>query len=478
MSNCCNGIGAREQCQHCPHELAFPPLDLPAPKYCECSKQHFTTPWTCNPVCRLIKSDGSQRASDGLAYRTQHFNESDAPAMMGCSPYKTRSQLLHEMHTGLTPEVDAGTQRRFDDGHRCEALARPLAEEIIGEEIYPVTGSDGLYSASFDGLTMCEAIGFGHKSLNAELRALVLDQCLGSELPMVYRTQMEQQCMVSGAQRILFMASTWDVDTLIEARDCWYTPDSKLRSAIVAGWAQFKIDLDAYVLPAVPVLIVAEQVQGLPAVLVQVSGEIVVKDNFAAFETALRDFLKHRLIRAPKTDQNFADLDVQIKALKGAEAALESAETQMLAHVQTIDQAKKTKDMLAKLVCENRLMAEKLLASEKDRRRSEIVQKGRAAYDAHIAMLTQKTGGPWIMLAPPDFAGKVKGLRTIASMQDAVDTPIATPAANVVPMRAAAAPTNTGPPTVREQLNAHLDQLSDEQLQRVMSFVKSRYSAA
>ena len=66
MSNCCNGIGAGEQCQHCTHELAFPPLDLPAPKYCECSKQHCTTPWTCNPVCRLIKSDGSQRVSDSL----------------------------------------------------------------------------------------------------------------------------------------------------------------------------------------------------------------------------------------------------------------------------------------------------------------------------------------------------------------------------------------------------------------------------
>ena len=69
------------------------------------------------------------------AHRAQHLNASDAPAMMGCSPYKTRAQLIREVTTGITPEVDAATQRRFDDGHRFEELARPLAEAIIGEEL-------------------------------------------------------------------------------------------------------------------------------------------------------------------------------------------------------------------------------------------------------------------------------------------------------------------------------------------------------
>lgn len=66
------------------------------------------------------------------AHRATHFNASDAPAMLGCSPYMTRSELLHRMHTGITPEVDPATQRRFDEGHQAEQLARPLAEEIIG----------------------------------------------------------------------------------------------------------------------------------------------------------------------------------------------------------------------------------------------------------------------------------------------------------------------------------------------------------
>ena len=69
-----------------------------------------------------------QGSPEWLAHRAQHFNASDAPAMMGCSPYKTRTQLLHELHTGVSPEVDHYTQRIFDNGHRFEALARPLAE--------------------------------------------------------------------------------------------------------------------------------------------------------------------------------------------------------------------------------------------------------------------------------------------------------------------------------------------------------------
>ena len=84
----------------------------------------------------MITHDLVQGSPEWLAYRAGHFNASDAPAMMGVSPYKTRAQLLHEMHTGLTAPVDAQTQRIFDDGHRFEALARPLGEKIIGQDLY------------------------------------------------------------------------------------------------------------------------------------------------------------------------------------------------------------------------------------------------------------------------------------------------------------------------------------------------------
>ena len=104
-------------------------------------------------------------------HRATHFNASDAPAMLGCSPYKTRSALLHETATGIVDaEIDPATARRFADGHRIEALARPLAEQIIGEELAPLVLADGKYSASFDGLTFEGDTAWECKTLNAALR--------------------------------------------------------------------------------------------------------------------------------------------------------------------------------------------------------------------------------------------------------------------------------------------------------------------
>lgn len=362
-----------------------------------------------------------QGSPEWHAHRATHFNASDAPAMMGCSKYKTRSQLLHELHTGITPEVDAGQQRRFDDGHRFEKLARPLAAQIIGEDLYPVVGTEGELSASFDGLTMDESIAFEHKSLNDELRA-AMTSMEGASLPLPYRVQMEQQCAVSGCQKVLFMATKWDGDELVERREAWYLPDLQLRAQIFAGWAQFAQDLAAYVPSTAPTIekIVAEPVEALPAPFVQVTGQLALQDNFKVFEERLRDFLDNRLIREPKTDEDFVNLDAQIRAMKEGRQALKAAKAQMLAQVQPVDQANKTAEMLDKLLQENCSMAERLLSSEKERRRGEIVADGVKGLAAHVASLNARLGKPYMPTVPADFGGAIKNKRSLASMEEAV----------------------------------------------------------
>ena len=339
----------------------------------------------------MITHNLQQKTPEWHAFRASHFNASDAPAMLGISPYKTRNDLLMEYRTGITPEIDPEQQKRFDEGHRFEALARPLAEKLIEEELYPVTGSEGKLAASFDGLTMMEDICFEHKSMNNDIRGCKTDE----DLPLHYRVQMEQQLMVSGAEKCLFMATKWDTsDQLIDAVTLWYSSDPELRQRIFDGWAQFEKDLAEYELPEAQSTVVADPVQDLPAVSVQVSGQIDVRDNFKVFEAALRDFLENKLIREPQTDQDFADLDLQIKAMKKAEETLNAAESMMLAQIQSVDEAKRQKDMLAKLVRDNRLMAEKLLDSEKKRRRDEKLIAVRAAYrpsTGQIGMCHQKT---------------------------------------------------------------------------------------
>jgi len=139
---------------------------------------------------------------------------------------------------------------------------------------------------------------------------------------------------------------------------------------------------------------------------------------------ALRDFIDHRLITDPKTDQDFADLDLQIKALKNAEVALDAAEAQMLAQVESVDAAKRMKDMLHKLTRDNRLAAEKLLAARKDTIRAEIVADGRNAMQDHIAALNKRVCFAMPSI-PVDFAGAIKGKRTLDSMRDAVAVELA-----------------------------------------------------
>jgi putative phage-type endonuclease len=365
-----------------------------------------------------------QGSPQWLAYRTKHFNASDAPAMMGCSPYKTRSQLLHEMATGQVPEVDTATQRRFDEGHRIEDLARPLAAKIIGEDLYPQVGSMTEYSASFDGLTMAEDIGFEHKTLNADLRDVMHADVKGFELPLQYQVQMEQQCMVSGAERILFMASKWDGDNLVEERHCWYVANADLRAKIGAGWIQFKQDLAAYVPPEVIVPAVAAPQMGLPAVSIAVSGQIALVDNLDKFGVALTAYIA-KLNRTPESDQDFANLEDAVKRLKAAEEQLDAAEASALGQTESIDTMRRTVALHRETAKTTRLLIDKLVKAEKENRRIAIVGDAVAELVTHIKKLNERLGKPYMPSIAGDFQGVIKGLKSLDSMKDKVSGELA-----------------------------------------------------
>lgn len=356
-------------------------------------------------------------------HRANHYNASDAPAAFGLSPYKKRADLIAELATGYTPEVDEHTQRRFDDGHRHEATARPWAEEIIGEELFPVVLADEIdglpLSASYDGLTMARDIGFEHKTLNAELDV----ELAAGVIPEKYHPQLEQQLLIAGCDKILFMASNGGRESM---RYAWYYTQLDLRDRLLDVWKQVGEDVAAYEhKPESKPQAVAAPVDDLPAVSVQVKGEISVVDNFKAFETALRDFIDNRLIREPQTDQDFADLDSQIKALKKAEAALDSAEQYAIAQVSSIDEMKRTKTTLHELARQNRLMAEKLLEAEKKNRRNEIFDQARQQLHDHIDEINKVLGKIQLPDVPCDIAGAMKGKKTIDSLRAAADQAVA-----------------------------------------------------
>lgn len=364
----------------------------------------------------------AQGSPEWEALREQYYTASEAPMAAGAHKNVKRNEAIRLRATGDKKEYGRWiTEVLFARGHEYEAAARPMADDIIEDELFPVTMTaevNGLrLLASLDGRTMDGRIVFEHKSWNEELVA----QVRAGELTPHYTIQMDQQLIVSGAEKVLFMVSD---GTPERCEWMWYMPPVNV-IGLVRMWNQYENDVDAYQHTEEPVPIVGELVTDLPAVSVQVSGEIAIRSNFDAFRVVLTDFLDNQLIREPQTDQDFANLDLQVEALKNAEAALNAAEASIIAQVSSIDEQKRMKDALYKLTRDNRLMAERLVESKKQEVRGKILQRGKDALAQHIDGLIEAIGKPYMPQINADFSGAMRSKKTISSLNDAVDTELA-----------------------------------------------------
>jgi putative phage-type endonuclease len=363
----------------------------------------------------------TQGTPEWLAHRAAHFNASDAPAMLGISPHTTRRQLLAEVSTGITPEVDAATQKRFNLGHRLEALARPLAEGIIGEPLYPATGVSGRYSASFDGLTLGEDTIFEHKALNDELRAAF---AADAPLPDHYRAQVEHQLLVSGADRCLFMASSFDqAGNLIEEHHRWVESDPVMRERIVAGWHQFSLDLEGFTPAESAQAPVGVGHETLPALRIQVEGTVVASNLQAFRETAITAIRNVR--RELSTDQDFADAELSVKWCREVEDRIDAAKAHALSQTASIEELFRALDDVSAEARRVRIDLEKLVKVRKEEVRAAIVVEAQRALAKHMATLSAEVEPFSVSGIVADFAGAIKGKRSIDAMHDAVDAALA-----------------------------------------------------
>ena len=354
-------------------------------------------------------------------FRSRHLNASDAPAMMGESPYKTRDELLREKATGVAADVSEETQRRFDAGHRFEALARPLAEKIIGEELYPVVGSNGKFAASFDGMTMLGDVIFEHKTLNAALAAIGPDD----QLPLHYRIQMEHQLLVSGAEKCLFMASKWDGgDQLIESRHWWYFPDLLLRESIVFGWKQLEKDAASYTPPEARPEAVGRAPDALPALRIELTGQVTTS-NLAEFRAHAQAVLGSIKRDGFQTDEDFANADKTAKWCADVESRLDAAKQHALAQTTSIDELFRTLDAIKEDTRQVRLGLEKTVKARKESVKLERINKAKIDFAAHIDALQAEIADVRLTVTAPDFGGAIKGLKTLASIDNAIGVAMA-----------------------------------------------------
>lgn len=364
--------------------------------------------------------DVAQGSPEWHAIRAKCLTASEAPVMMNASKKMRRNELLHMKATGSAKEVSDWVQKNlFDKGHELEAQARAILEERIGEELYPATATDDdeRLLASFDGLTMAENVVYEHKSWNKELAAAVR----AGELDPEYYWQLEQQLLVSGAEYAIFVCSD-GTEEKFESMD--YYPVPGRAQQLLAGWAQFEEDLANYVPKEAKVEATAKTIEQLPALAVQLVGE-VKQSNLALYQNTALTFIRS-INTDLKTDQDFADAEATVKFCDKAEKELELVKSQALSQTQSIAELFSTIDVLKEEMRKKRLELDKLVKARKEAIRIEIKSGAEDAFREHVATINKRIG-PRVCLPSidVDFVGVMKGKRTIATLQDAADSELA-----------------------------------------------------
>lgn len=365
-----------------------------------------------------ITHDCQQGSNEWLQLRAKYFTASELSAAAGQSKYQTRTDLIKQKSTGIVPEVDSAKQRLFDAGHAAEAAARPIVEARLGTELYPVTMScevDGLpLLASLDGIDMLGDVIWESKLLNESLKADIQQ----GKIEPHYAYQIEQQLLVSGADKCYFTASDGTEEGTF---GMWYESNPAMRKEIVSIWTQFAKDVAAYVPEAAKPAAVAEVIEDLPALTVQLVGQVTASNlaDFKAAVIARIQAINTNLV----TDNDFATADKMVKFLDDGEKRLDLVKSQALAQTSSIDELFRTIDGLKAEMKSKRLTLDKLVKAEKENRKFEIINSGNTDLLSHCAALSDRVGVP--VRVTVSFAESIKGLKSLDSMRDKVSVALA-----------------------------------------------------
>lgn len=365
----------------------------------------------------MITHDIIQGSDAWHQFRLEHFGASEAAAMLGLSSRVKRTELLHMKKTGTAKEFSDWVQKNIlDYGHEVEAQARPIIEGMLGIDLYPVTCSDGKLSASCDGLTLLEDIAFEHKQFNEALAASVREGVLPDE----YMPQPQQIMMITGAEKVIFTVSDGTPDNMVQME---VLPDQEWFNRIRAGWKQFEKDLAAYVPQDIPERPKAEAIMQLPALAVQIRGE-VTSSNLRQYREAAEQFIAGIKIDL-KTDEDFANAEETVKFCDKAEKELEITKKAALSQTASIDELMRTIDHIKDKLRDKRLMLDRLVKTQKESIKNEIVSKAKTAFAEHVASLEAEIKPIRLIVQQPDLLGAIKNKRTLASLHDSVDTALA-----------------------------------------------------
>lgn len=355
-----------------------------------------------------------QGSDEWIDLRGKFYTASEAPVIMAASSKMKRDDLL-AIKAGYTEkEYSDWVQRNlFDKGHQAEAMARPIVEAMIGEELYPVTGSDGPFLASFDGLTMMEDIGFEHKMWNEELAECVRR----NDLPAEYYWQLEHHLMVcEDMQKVVFVVSDGTPERFVSME---YTRVPGRKEELVRGWLQFKHDLDNYVHVVIPEKPEPEAIEAFPSLSIALVGE-VKSSNLPMYRSRAVAFIES-INTDLQTDEDFANAEEAVKFCERAEKEIDLVKSQALSQTNTIDELFRTMDQIREQLRQKRLTLEKLVRIRKETLKTEIINDARIALIDDIAKANEEFRPVIVSGVTADFAGAAKNKRTFASLRSAVN---------------------------------------------------------
>lgn len=354
----------------------------------------------------------TQGSAEWLALRKGFFTASEAPMMMGDHKNISRNQLL-DAKKGWTTIVDDYLQRLFDKGHATEEASRPLAGEDLKEDLFPVTGTlevEGLpLLASFDGLTMFDDVCFEHKLFNKTLAENVLNNVLEPH----YYWQLEQQLLVSGADKCYFVTSD---GTRNNWQSMYYESIPERREALIKGWKQFAIDLENHEPQPKAEKVKSESVRDLPAINYKMNG-LALESNLEAYKQAAL-VLVEQSQNPLESDQDFANAEARQKVFSKAESDIKDACDRVMGEIDSIDAFVKDMRFIAENIRQARLAEGKQIKARKEEIRAEIMFAANAEIIAAKNEAENKINANLPALSV-NIANAMKGKRTIDSLKDA-----------------------------------------------------------
>ena len=392
--------------------------------------KHVKVPQAIERYCGVLNSDNwrinmktlevRQGSDKWLRLRGKYgHTASEASVIMSCSSKISRQELLRMKAACSEKEFSRWVQENLlDKGHEIEALARPMAEEFIGDGLYPVVGvsDDDYLLASFDGLTMLEDIVWECKMWSEPKAQAVRD----GRVPDEDAWQVIQQMIVSGADKAVYTLSDGTPERTLHV---WRELGEGEEKALRLGWQQFDEDLANYQHVEVTPAPEGRAPETLPALHVEVTG-MVTKSNLVEFkETALA--LIGTVNRDLQTDNDFADAKQAIKWCKEVETRLKAAKQHALSQTASIDELFRTIDSIDGEYRGLRLDLTKLVKTREESIRIDIVKRAKEALKQHIDVLNNGMGGSYIPEVQADFFAAMKNKRTIQTIRDAADAELA-----------------------------------------------------